>query len=261
MYLATNRTNGALIYVLPFNYDEQYSTCSRVFNADVGPFWHSLNKFSLVGSVSHANKFRQRTRLMCHGHAIYPWLMVYIRPSSWLSCMLCMSMPSPYHMPVVPFKFEFWILKSPGSITGLFWNALASRRTIFFDALFLGFFQEAGEVVWADHDTISSPIFMVEENNRLEFPLETYSVIQEEWRDELKNSEAICVVWLSEFAMEGNMSSLLWHLFEGSLMSNKRADLSVSNTFVCYAVWTRAYGIVSGHFSHMHLSDTWEFIT
>ena len=114
MYLATNRTNGALIDVLPFNYGEQYSTCSRVFNAVAGPFWHSLNTFSLVGSVSQVNKFRQRTRLMCHGHAIYPWLMVYIRPSSWLSCMLCMSMPSPYHLPVVPFKFEFWILKSPG---------------------------------------------------------------------------------------------------------------------------------------------------
>ena len=97
-------------------------------------------------------------------------------------------MPSPYHLPVVPFKFEFWILKSPGIHNQLFWNALAYGRTIFFDALFLGFFQEAGEVVWADHDTISSPGFMVEENNRLEFPLETYSVIQEEWRDELKNS-------------------------------------------------------------------------
>ena len=117
MYLATNRTNGALIYVLPFNYDEQYSTCSRVFNADVGPFWHSLNTFSLVGSVSQANKFRQRTRLMCHGHAIYPWLMVYIRPSSWLSCMPIAHAHAiaseRYHPLVVPFKFEFWKVRAP----------------------------------------------------------------------------------------------------------------------------------------------------
>ena len=59
--------------------------------------------------------------------------------------------------------------------------------------------------LWVDHDTISIPGIIVEENNYRALPLETFSVIQYELGDELKNDEVICVVCVSKFAMEGKI--------------------------------------------------------
>nr|ABK25306.1 unknown [Picea sitchensis] len=62
-----------------------------------------------------------------------------------------------------------------------------------------GFLEEPAEVVWADNDTMSSP---VDEEQRRVLRLETFGVIQEDLGDELKSNDGVCAVCLSEFAMD-----------------------------------------------------------